>query len=61
MIFESVFLIRGGSFGNDWGQKLIVAIIGIIACMYDYKTNEKRLDYFWVFITGTIIWSAVEL
>ncbi|MFX1338443.1 MAG: hypothetical protein ACFFDK_07525, partial [Promethearchaeota archaeon] len=26
-----------------------------------YKTNEKRLDYFWVFITGTIIWSAVEL
>lgn len=61
MIFESVFLIRGGSFGNDWGAKLIVAIIGIIGCIYDYKTNDKRLDYFWVFITGTIVWSAVEL
>lgn len=61
MIFESIFLIRGGSVGFDWGRKLITAILAILVCIYDYKKNEKRLDYFWVFLTGTLIWSAVEL
>ena len=61
MILESVFLVRGGSVGYDWGQKLIISILAIIVCLYDYKTNEKRLDYFWVFLTGTLIWGAVEL
>lgn len=60
MIFESVFLIRGGSSGNDWGGKLIFAIIGIVLCLYDYQKNEKRLDYFWIYLTGTIIWGIVE-
>lgn len=61
MIFESVFLIRGGNTADDWAGKLIMAIIGILFCLYDYKTNDKRKDYFWVFITGTIIWGTVEL
>jgi len=61
MIFESVFLVRGGIGGYDWGQKLIIAILAIVVSIYDYKKNEKRLDYFWVFLVGTIIWSAVEL
>jgi hypothetical protein len=61
MIFESVFLVRGGSGGYDWGLKFIISLIAIIVCIYDYKVNERRLDYFWVFLTGTIIWGAVEL
>ena len=61
MIFENVFLIRGGSFGTDWGMKLIIAIIALGACVYDYLKNDKRLDYFLVFVTGTIMWSIVEL
>ena len=61
MIFESVFLVRGGIGGYEWGQKLIIAILAIVVSIYDYKKNEKRLDYFWVFLVGTIIWSAVEL
>jgi len=61
MVFESVFLIRGGSFGDDWGMKLVIALIAIGACIYDYWKNNKRLDYFLVFLTGTIVWSIVEL
>ena len=55
MIFESIFMIRGGSFGEDFGRKLIMSIIGLLICVYDWKTNDKRKDYFWVFIVGTII------
>ena len=61
MIYESVFLIRGGGGGYDWGLKFIISIIATLVCIYDYKVNERRLDYFWVFVTGTIIWGAVEL
>lgn len=61
MILESIFMIRGGGFGEDFGSKLIMAIIGVLICVYDWKTNDKRKDYFWVFITGTIIWSSAEL
>ncbi|MHA1147351.1 MAG: hypothetical protein ACTSR8_03815 [Promethearchaeota archaeon] len=61
MILESIFMIRGGSFGEDFGRKLIVSIIGLLICVYDWKSNDKRKDYFWVFIVGTIIWSSAEL
>lgn len=61
MIFESIFMIRGGSFGQDFGTKLIMSIIAIAICFYDWKINEKRKDYFWVFLTGTVIWSMAEV
>lgn len=61
MLFESIFMIRGGSFGEDFGRKVIISIIGLLICFYDWRTNDKRKDYFWVFITGTIIWSIAEL
>ena len=54
-------MIRGGSFGEDFGRKVIISIIGLLICFYDWRTNDKRKDYFWVFITGTIIWSIAEL
>ncbi|MHA1377344.1 MAG: hypothetical protein ACTSRG_03070 [Candidatus Helarchaeota archaeon] len=56
----SIYMIRGGGFGEDFGIKLIMAIITILICIYDWKKN-KRYDYFWVFIDGTLIWSTVEL
>lgn len=61
MIYESVFLVRGGAGGYYWGLKFIISIIAIVVCIYDYKVNKRRLDYFWVFLMGTIIWGAVEL
>lgn len=61
MILENIFMIRGGSFGQDFGSKVIMSIIGIAICFYDWKVNDRRKDYFWVFICGTIIWSSAEL
>ena len=60
MIFESIYMIRGGSFGLNWNLKLLITIITIITVIYDWKKND-RLDYLWIFLFGTIIWSFVEL
>lgn len=60
MVIESIFMIRGGSFGFNWNSKLILSIFIIILVIYDWKKNE-RLDYFWIFLFGTIIWSLVEV
>ena len=61
MIFETVFMIRGGDFGQDFGQKLIFSIIPILICFYDWKTNDKRKDYFWVFLIASVFWALTEL
>ncbi len=61
MLFENIFMIRGGAFGTDFGIKLIFSIINILICIYDCKTNDKRLDYFWVFLTATLILIMGEL
>jgi len=53
-------MIRGSDFGTNFEVKLFMSIAAILICIYDWKKKE-RLDYFFVFITGTIIWSTVEL
>lgn len=60
MLFESIFMIRGGFFGYDFSIKLIITLFAISLCYYDWRKNEKRLDYFWVFLIGTLIWSLAE-
>ncbi len=63
MIFDNVYMIRGGEgvgpFNTDFNIKFIFAIITIILIIYDWKVNN-RLDYFWVSIFGTAIWSTAE-
>jgi hypothetical protein len=59
VLFESVFMVRGGSFGEDFSLKLIISIVSFLVCVYDWKKNE-RYDYFWVFLTGSIIWTCAE-
>ena len=60
MMFESIFMIRGGSFGEEFGLKLILGVAALAACLYDWKKN-KRLDYLWVYFFATIIWAGSEL
>ena len=60
MIFESVFMIRGGSFGEDFGLKLIMGLAALAACIYDWRKN-KRLDYLWVYFFATLIWAGSEI
>jgi hypothetical protein len=52
-------MIRGGIFGFNFNLKLIFIGIALFCCIYDIIT-KRRLDYVWVFIVGTIIWTGFE-
>ncbi|MFO8018071.1 MAG: 4Fe-4S binding protein [Promethearchaeia archaeon] len=60
MLFESVIMVRTGRFGADFGHKLIMSLIGLGICIYDWKVNDRK-DYFWVFLVGTLIWTLAEV
>ena len=53
-------MIRGGYFGWEFTHKLLYVIFGLILCIYDWKKN-KRKDYFWVFIFGTMLYLGSEI
>ncbi len=59
MIFENLYMIRNGQMGTNYETKFIFTVVTIFLCLYDWRKN-KRLDYFWVFIVGTIIWTIIE-
>ena len=56
---EGIFIIRGGFFGWEFTHKLLYVIFGLILCVYDWKKN-KRKDYFWVLIFGTMLYIGSE-
>ncbi|MBD3337611.1 MAG: hypothetical protein GF353_00790 [Candidatus Lokiarchaeota archaeon] len=63
MFSENVYMVRGGigvgPFNTDFNVKLIFAIATACMVIYDWKKNN-RLDYFWVSIFGTLIWTVAE-
>ncbi|MHA1147352.1 MAG: hypothetical protein ACTSR8_03820 [Promethearchaeota archaeon] len=60
MFLESIFITRGGFWGEEYDFKLLFAIVAIAICIIDWKWHDRN-DYFWVFLTGFIFWSLVEL
>ncbi|MHA1276865.1 MAG: hypothetical protein ACTSQI_07210 [Candidatus Helarchaeota archaeon] len=54
------WMIRAGEFGYDSTLKLILTLIAIAICIYDWKQNNRK-DYFWVFLVGAMIWAGVEI
>ncbi|MHA1732105.1 MAG: hypothetical protein ACTSU5_09180 [Promethearchaeota archaeon] len=60
MSFESVYMIRNGSFGTDFGVKVLMVVLALVACAYDWRT-EKRGDYAWAMVFGTAVWTVVEV
>jgi hypothetical protein len=52
-------MIRIGSFGTNFEIKLLCVFLIVIVCIYDWKI-KKRADYWWILITGTIVWTLVE-
>ena len=60
MIFESIFITRGGFWGEEYDFKLLFAAVAITICILDWKWKGRK-DYFWVLLTGFIFWSSVEL
>jgi hypothetical protein len=55
-----IYIIRGGYFGWEFTLKLVYVILGLIICIYDWKKN-KRKDYFWVLIFGTLLYLGSEI
>ena len=60
MMQLDVFMIRNGLFGQDYGMKLFLALVGLTICLvFWYKT--KKPDYLAIFLTGIVIWSFFEI
>ena len=60
MLFESIFIVRGGFWGEEYDFKVLFALIAVGITILDWKLKDRK-DYFWVFLTGFIFWSLVEL
>ncbi len=60
MLQDTVFMIRGGSFGFDFNVKLIIVVLAILACIYDRRVNHRK-DYFKIFLMATIICASFEI
>ncbi len=59
-VWESVFMVREVSFGANFTPKLFISIVTIGLVAWDV-TARRRWDYVWVFLTGTVLWTLVEL
>lgn len=57
---QSIFIARDTVFGQEFGPKLIAALLGAALVAWDGLTR-RRLDYLWVYLTGTLIWGGAEL
>ncbi len=55
-----VFMIRNGLFGQDYGMKLVLALVGLAICLVFWHKTKKR-DYLAVFLTGVVVWSIFEI
>ena len=56
---DNIYIIRGGFFGWEFTHKLLYIIFGLVICIYDWKKN-KRKDYFWLLIFGTMMYIGSE-
>ncbi|MEX2682558.1 MAG: hypothetical protein Q6373_013240 [Candidatus Sigynarchaeota archaeon] len=60
MLQDTVYIIRGGSFGFNFDLKLVIDILAVLACIYDYRVNHRK-DYFNIFLTATAICASFEI
>jgi hypothetical protein len=60
MIFESAYMIRGGLFGEDFTIQFLLSVAAFVVCLADWRMHRRK-DYFWVFITGSVVWTLAEL
>jgi hypothetical protein len=59
LVEGTIFMIRNGDFGSNFETKFFVFIAAIIVSLLIWKIYKKK-DYFWVYVTGTIIWAILE-
>ena len=56
----AIYMVRDAQFGTNFSVKLLITLIGLALVAWDRRT-KKRWDYLWVFLVGTVIWTAAEL
>ncbi|HMF34748.1 MAG TPA: hypothetical protein VKK79_25220 [Candidatus Lokiarchaeia archaeon] len=60
MVFESIYMVRGGAFGEDFDIQFFLSVAAFAVCLVDWRIKHRK-DYFWVFLTGSIVWTLAEL
>lgn len=59
-LLPHVYMIRSGDFGTDFVAKLSLALFAVVLVGWDVW-RQRRLDYLWVLLFGTVTWTVVEL
>lgn len=58
-LLDPVYMVRDYAFGRDFTPKFFTSLVAIAFVVWDW-VRQRRLDYVWVFIFGTVIWGGVE-
>ena len=60
MELATLYIVRGQGFGSDFTPKLIASTIAIALVIWDW-CRQRRTDYAYVFLVGTVLWACAEL
>jgi hypothetical protein len=56
---RSLYVIRDAAFGRDFTPKLVLVVLALVLVAVD-RRSQRRWDYLWVFVTGTLLLGAAE-
>lgn len=56
---HGLYMVRDAGFGRDFTPKLWVSLAALVMVAADVR-RQKRLDYLWVFLVGTLVWAGAE-
>lgn len=56
---DSIYIIRDAAFGRDFTPKLVMALVAIALALWDWR-RQRRTDYLWVLLFGTVILALAE-
>lgn len=56
---DSIWVIRGAAFGRDFAPKLVLVLVALALVALDRRA-QRRWDYLWVFLAGTLLLGVAE-
>ena len=57
---NGVYMVRDAGFGRDFTPKVWVTLIALALVAWDVR-RQRRWDYAWVFLIGSVIWALAEV